>query len=560
MVTGNILRDTKLTGNQMAASVQKGPYNTAYTGSALNSAAGSFGNVMDLSVQNISNADRKNLSTEKADVKEKLTSADTAGNVMRRQSKVEYVVKAASHTGSGQAVDEAVMSDSLKNLTSDIKSVVCEVLDLTDEELEKMLAENGMCISDLLMPNNLAAFVADAAADGDTMKLLTDSSVSQLYSELGNRLDELLTTFSGSMNINEEELTKILMEFDTRQNTQKESFSESSVSGLENPSVNESEVNLPSDIQNNISDEQSGIEKSVEKKDMTEPAEASPEVSKASSEVAEALPKMTEPAEVSPKMTEPAEVSAELAERSEVSPKLAERAEAQQHTDRGSKSVEPQQGIGIQQLGEDVLEEKIEIQSDSGKQSAFSGHEGESLSGQFVEALIKNVDNSLNTNNVFNGYAVDAEDVVRQLIDSIKVNVNSQTSEMELQLSPESLGKVNLLVEAKNGIITAQLTTQNEAVKTIIENQLVSLKENFAQQGLKVEAVEVMVESHGFETGKNLEGRSSGNSSGEERKSTRHLTLEEIDARLSEQESISEEDLLAAEMMRATGGSVDYTA
>lgn len=108
MVTGNILRDTKLTGNQVAAS-QKGYYNTVYTGSALNSVTGSFGNVMDLSVQNTSNADRKTLSAEKADVKEKLTAADTAGSVMRRRSKVEYVVKAASHTGSGQAVDEAVI-------------------------------------------------------------------------------------------------------------------------------------------------------------------------------------------------------------------------------------------------------------------------------------------------------------------------------------------------------------------------------------------------------------------------------------------------------------------
>ena len=34
-------------------------------------------------------------------------------------------------------------------------------------------------------------------------------------------------------------------------------------------------------------------------------------------------------------------------------------------------------------------------------------------------------------------------------------------------------------VYVKNGIITAQLTAQNEAVKSIIENQLVLLKENF---------------------------------------------------------------------------------
>ena len=92
------------------------------------------------------------------------------------------------------------------------------------------------------------------------------------------------------------------------------------------------------------------------------------------------------------------------------------------------------------------------------------------------------------------------EEIVRQIIDAVKVNVNRTSTEMELQLHPESLGKVNLVVAAKDGIITAQIAAQDEAVKNVIENQLVMLKESFEQQGLKVEAVAVTVQSHGFET------------------------------------------------------------
>ena len=492
MVTGNILRDTKLTGNQAAGSTQSNSFYTSYARNALNSAAGSFGSVMNLSVQNVSDTGKNMARTENTSAKEQLTSADAADNAMRRQSKVEYIVKSAAHTGSGQEVDEAVMSDSLKTLTSDLKAVVCEVLDLTDEELEKLLAENGMCISDLLMSNNLAAFVADAAADGDMMKLLTDSDVSQLYSELGSRLEELIATAGDSMNLAEDELVNLLNEYAAQQDMQANSVDES----------------VSSKIVKTLTNDKAMLDNEKQ------------------------IPK----------------------EQTEIKEETSEQA------GRRVRNSEAQPDEGTKQSQTDALEEKIEFQADSGKYSALTGQEGESLSGQFVETLIKNVDNSLTTNNVFNGYTVDAEDVVRQLIDSIKVNINGQTSEMELQLSPESLGKVNLLVESRNGIITAQLTAQNEAVKSIIENQLVLLKENFQEQGLKVEAVEVMVESHGFEAGKNLEGRSNDNSSEGGRKSTRHLTLEEIDARLSEQDSISEEDMLAVEMMRATGGSVDYTA
>ena len=61
-------------------------------------------------------------------------------------------------------------------------------------------------------------------------------------------------------------------------------------------------------------------------------------------------------------------------------------------------------------------------------------------------------------------------------------------------LNPENLGKVHVAVTAKQGIVTAQLTAQNEQVKAALENQMTALKEQFNNQGVKVEAVEITVD------------------------------------------------------------------
>ena len=44
-------------------------------------------------------------------------------------------------------------------------------------------------------------------------------------------------------------------------------------------------------------------------------------------------------------------------------------------------------------------------------------------------------------------------------------------------------------------------------VKAALENQLTALKEQFNNQGIKVEAVEITVQSHGFESEQNLEAQ-----------------------------------------------------
>ena len=414
----------------------------------------SFGNLMQNSLNKMTNSSNKQNTSEKVTV---------------RRSQVEYIVRGAKHTGDGKAVDESTMTGSLKALTGEVKAVVCAVLDMTDEELERYLAENGMCVMDLLLQNNLADFVADVAADGDSLKLITDSNLSETFSELGDELKKLVATAAQDMDISVEELNKYIQSTDF------------------------------TDVSN---------------------AESADEVVGTIDKTAD---------------------TDELLSRRQNNPELE---------NNGSAVEEPELG----------LEDKITVASgeDDASQSGTFQKSDESLSGQFLNTLIENVDNAVQAKEDFKGYSVNSENIVRQLVDAIKINVNSSFSEMELQLQPENLGKLNLVIASRDGIITAQFMAENDVVKSAIENQIVMLKDNFEQQGLKVEAVEVMVQTHGFEMGKNLEGRGDNSQDDDDRhRTSRILTLEEINAIIGDDEA-ADEDVLAAEMLRASGGNVDY--
>ena len=91
------------------------------------------------------------------------------------------------------------------------------------------------------------------------------------------------------------------------------------------------------------------------------------------------------------------------------------------------------------------------------------------------------------------------ENIMRQLADMVKIVRNESLTEMELQLHPASLGTVNVSLTTKGGMVTAEFTTQNEAVKAAIEAQASQLRANLEEQGVKIEAIEVSVESHQME-------------------------------------------------------------
>lgn len=143
-----------------------------------------------------------------------------------------------------------------------------------------------------------------------------------------------------------------------------------------------------------------------------------------------------------------------------------------------------------------------------------------------------------------------SESIVKQVLEQVKLNIKTDVTSVQMQLYPEHLGKVAIQVVSKNGVLTAQIATENESARAALESQLNILKESFDNQGLKVQSVEVMVSSRGFDQNTDTNGGSSDNQ--KQGRRIRKSLLEELEGREEEPE---EEDLKSA-----LGNTVSYTA
>lgn len=207
------------------------------------------------------------------------------------------------------------------------------------------------------------------------------------------------------------------------------------------------------------------------------------------------------------------------------------------------------------------VEKKITIQSDNKSSDNMKGYNGSDKSSdvkttvyEISSNLVQSIQNSFEeVMNTTTTQTVNGADVIKQIINSVKVTGNNVVQSMEIQLNPEHLGKVTLNVTSKSGVITAEIVAQNEQVKKAIESQINTLKDNFENQGIKIEAVEVTVQSHSFESGQNLKGNDS--EQGKHSKGTRKAV------RLEDFEEMSEEsDELIDNLIQNENSSVEYTA
>lgn len=156
-------------------------------------------------------------------------------------------------------------------------------------------------------------------------------------------------------------------------------------------------------------------------------------------------------------------------------------------------------------------------------------------------------------------FSEQTKDIMDQIMDYMKIQLKPGMEQLEMQLHPASLGTVQVQLSTRGGEVTAQFHVQNETVKAAIESQISTLQESFKEQGLKVQEIQVAVESHGFES--NLwqgQGREENASSQNGRKTPRRINLNELGDFFEEE--ASEEEVLAAKMMEANGSTVDYTA
>ncbi len=184
------------------------------------------------------------------------------------------------------------------------------------------------------------------------------------------------------------------------------------------------------------------------------------------------------------------------------------------------------------------------LMQENGAGNAFANQQMQTNATENVQAA----------NTQMTSYATaDTENIMRQIMDHMRIQMTADTTELDMQLNPESLGTLQIRISAKEGIMTAQFTTASEAVKGVLESQMIQLQQQLDQQNIKVEAIEVMVQSHAFESA--LE-KGNEHQTGDEpkRNRPRRIDLTNLDG----VEDLETEEQLLAEMMEANGNSVDY--
>lgn len=203
------------------------------------------------------------------------------------------------------------------------------------------------------------------------------------------------------------------------------------------------------------------------------------------------------------------------------------------------------------------MDVKVTVQTQNGN---YAGGQ-ESQMNQNTDTILANLNQAVtqaigNDAAEVNGFSeqISQADILRQVVDEIKLTMSRDINSLSVQLNPEQLGKVQIYVATKNGVMQAQIIAENEAAKNAVEAGISVLREAFENQDLKVDAIEVMVGTRDFfaENEQNTQDDSrrekTGNQSG-------GINLNEVS-----DDEISESEQLEAEMMKAQGNRVNYTA
>lgn len=431
-------------------------------------------------------------------------------------------------------------SDKVEEISDQIKTVVAKRLNCSEEELEEKLAELGISAIDLLNPNNLAMLVKEQDKGIDNISLLFQEDMSGIMEDMRQLGKDLMEAMAFPKEKLEEVVAYVHEHF---MKVEPQSLGQDEQAGM---------VNLD-EVQNGQGQESLNQSLAVaggEVVTMEEGELPLAEMDK-SIEVVDLRPKDEKAAEEQ-EVLPMEKVSTETEEKnSAVDNALEEDSSLENVND----SLRNQDTKGDAKGGE-----KRESESQNGKMTAeaftVKGHDF-SLNQETISFQNMDVDMDMPLSQMPVSYAdVDAMQIIEQLTQQAKVIFETDATTMEMQLNPANLGKIYLNVSTKEGVVNAQITASNEAVKEALEVQIADLKNNLNQAGVKVDAIEVTVASHEFE--QNLEQGQRDEQREEQRaKGRRNLRMDSLDDLVG---LMSEEEALVAQMMRDNGNSVNLSA
>lgn len=440
---------------------------------------------------------------------------ETKGNIDRAE-KTE--VKASKKDPKENTVS-GEDAKAVKEAAETVKTKISEELGVSEEEIAAAMETLGLTLMDLLKPENIGSITAEIKGT-DILEVVADEGIYENVQSIMDVQRNVTSDLIQDLNMTPEEFKNAL---------------------------DKGVFNAESD---NVTDE-------------TIPAED--------------IPGEKEPVEFR-NILQGTEKGTEIASKEETAGTPAETVKTSEVVREPDRQPERKVEVIIEKTS-DSTEPKIEIplekEKDDSKDFGASHRGQESFTGgeqnifQTRDAGTTFMDNmteavSQTTSDILSSYER-VQNILSQVRDQIRISVNQETTTMEMQLNPESLGKVGLHIESRAGNITAQFFAQDESVRAALETQVAELKKNLEEQGVKVENVEVTLASREFESNFMNEGeRGDGNNpTAEETERSARLRRINLGAGGAEEipeEGISDEELLTRKMMAENGGTVDFTA
>jgi len=436
------------------------------------------------------------------------------GKVMKKdQNKSTALDKKADISQENELNEEAFQTVNEK--AEQLIASIAEKMDVSEEDVLQAMEALGMTSVDLLNPEMLSQLVVTISGEDDMLSLVMDEELYGNLNELLQTADAIKTELTEMLGISKEELPNVLEQVS---NLMKDDIQTSDIQGInEKTDTNDNQI------------EQTDFNTSVE-------AETSEKNKDVIVEVSGKVPTQSET------QTEKTSVNANVEETPETEETIEKPLESTTQQP-GAQSKNTQEGY--QESGHSFLQSLTETAAALNEQAN-------------VNAADASFTNALN--------AQDTESIMKQMVDYMKLHVSANVSEMEIQLQPASLGTVNLNIASKNGVITAQFTAQSETVKEALESQIVQLRENLDERGIKVEAIEVTVSSHEFE--RNLEqgeqeARDSEQTEAAKKTGRRRIVLNQGESEDSEEmdiDGLDEADRIQVELMQQRGNTMSLMA
>lgn len=399
---------------------------------------------------------------------------------------------------------------SLAQVQDEIKEIVQDATGMDDDMLQSMLDSMGIMLTDLLNPSTLQEFVLQANGASESMDLVMDESLMNSYTSL-------LQDLTDYMSENGDQITAALEQL--AQPTAVEDFG-ISMDEVLNPT--QTEQTVTEDIPVQTQDTEPVVVSAATNADTAKNVQTTTQDANANNNVI-----------VDDGKTEVKSVSIV--------------------SDQENTSFDDSDTTEDNSTQEDL--QKL-FASDTQQETTFVQQDDTAAVSQPYAVVQGNVSQIYDANAVNGRQMQQMVQIVHQVSEQIQQSVTQNTTTLEMQLNPESLGKVLLNLVSKEGMMTATFHVQTEEARQALESQMYTLKENLEAKEIKVESVEVHVSDFSFEQSTEAEAqRQNDMQNGSRRKFRYDVADEEEDADI-----IDEKEALRKEVMRNNGSSIDYTA